>query len=225
MITREAIQSGTYLEHFERMPDMWSKQKLEQSLHETLAQRPGDCDEFWVFAYGSLMWNPLVHVEQVEVATLHDWHRAFCLHMTTGRASPEMPGRMLALEPGGQANGVVLRLPRADAEDELKLLWIREMILGSYVPTWAPVTLANGTRTHAIAFVANPVAEQYEPDSSIATVAPLIRSAAGAFGTNVEYLHRLINAMAQYDAHDSYLDSLADAIGAIPQEDVDSPAR
>jgi cation transport protein ChaC len=60
MLTRQAIDSGAYLENFETLPNLWTKAQIERSLEETLALRPDDARELWVFAYGSLMWNPLV---------------------------------------------------------------------------------------------------------------------------------------------------------------------
>ncbi|CAM2154759.1 Glutathione-specific gamma-glutamylcyclotransferase [Pararobbsia alpina] len=215
MFTRDTIESGKYIEHFDSLPDVWTPQQIKASLEQTLRQRPQQCDELWVFAYGSLMWNPVMQFDQSRLATLHDWHRSFCLHLTVGRGSPEAPGRMLALERGGVAHGVALRLHQANAEEELMVLWIREMVLGSYIPTWAPVTFEDGTHTHAIAFVANTQRQQYAHDSSIDTIAPLIHSASGAFGTNAEYLERLTTALAKHGIADPYLDALEAKLKAL----------
>jgi cation transport protein ChaC len=119
---------------------------------------------------------------------------------------------MLALRPGGHTHGVALKLPEASLDEELRLVWIREMVLGSYRPTWAPVTLDDGTQTHALAFVADASREQFEADSSVATVAPLIGSASGKFGTNAEYLFRLHAALNECGLHDPYIDALVDVL-------------
>jgi cation transport protein ChaC len=153
--------------------------------------------------------------DRKQVATLHGWHRSFCLRMDIGRASPEMPGRMLALESGGHAHGVALKLARATMEQELGLIWIREMVLGSYQPTWASVTLDNVTETHAIAFVANTSRDQYAADSCVSTVAPLVARASGKFGSNAEYLFKLHAALKEYGLQDSYIDELAGEIQRI----------
>ena len=34
----------------------------------------------WVFAYGSLMWNPGFAVRETQPARLHGFHRAFCIY-------------------------------------------------------------------------------------------------------------------------------------------------
>lgn len=212
MLTRQAIHSGAYLEHFESLPNLWSQERIEASLAETMRDRPADATDVWIFAYGSLIWNPTVNIDSQQAATLHDWHRSFCLRMVVGRGSPDKPGRMLALEAGGHTDGVALKLPHDAVNEELLLIWIREMVLGSYVPKWAPVTFNDGTRTHALAFVADTTRDQFESDSSVPTVAPLIASASGNLGTNVEYVHKLHAALDEYGLQDPYIDALSDAI-------------
>ncbi|CAB3794594.1 gamma-glutamylcyclotransferase [Paraburkholderia fynbosensis] len=151
----------------------------------------------------------MVEFEKRQVATLHGWHRSFCLRMVAGRASLNNPGRMLALQRGSHTQGVVLKLPEATLEEELGL---REMVLGSYQPTWAPVTLDDGTETHAIAFVADESREKFEADSCVETVAPLISAASGKFGSNTEYLLKLHEALSECSVEDRYIAELANAV-------------
>ena len=217
MLTRQAINSGEYLEHFESLPNLWTQERIDRSLAETLKRRPADALDVWVFAYGSLMWNPMVEFDRREVATLHEWHRSFCLRLIIGRGSEEHPGRMLALEPGGCTQGVALRLPQAKLDEELRLMWVREMVLGSYQPTWAPVTLNDGTQTHAIAFVADPGLDQFEADSRVATVAPIVSLASGMLGTNAEYLFKLQAALDELGLRDDYIEQLVGALMPISQ--------
>jgi glutathione-specific gamma-glutamylcyclotransferase len=216
MLTRQAIHSGEYLDHFESLPNLWTVDRIQSSLAETMKLRPAGTDNVWIFAYGSLMWNPMVHFDRRQVATLHGWHRSFCLRMEMGRASPEMPGRMLALESGGHAHGLALKLPLSTMEEELQLIWIREMVLGSYKPTWARVTLDDDTEMHAIVFVADTSRDQYAPDSCVTTVAPLVARAAGKFGSNAEYLFKLVAALSESSLRDPYIEELAGEVQRIP---------
>lgn len=210
MLTRQALDSGAYLEKFRSLPNLWTSERIEASLAETLKEQPACVNnDVWIFAYGSLMWNPMVDFDRRDVATLHEWHRSFCLSMTIGRGSPEMPGRMLALEAGGHTTGLALRLTPNTMREDLKAVWIREMVLGSYRPTWAPVTLECGIHTHAIAFVANTAGEQYRTDSCISAVAPLIAAATGQIGSNAEYVFRLYDSLSQCGLHDRYIEALA----------------
>jgi cation transport protein ChaC len=209
MLTRHAIDSGVYLKHFESMANLLPLEQIEASLEATMRLRPSDTDEVWVFGYGSLIWNPMVEFEQRRIATLRNWHRSFCLRMTAGRGNAECPGRMLALESGGTTLGLAMKLSSDTLYDELRRLWIREMVLGSYRPIWAVTLLDDGTERPSIAFVADTAIEQFQHDSSVETVAPLIGSASGKFGSNAEYLFLLRSALARYGLHDPYVDAIA----------------
>src|SRR5215468_1489994 len=61
---------------------------------------PEGCD-FWVFAYGSLMWRPGFQYIEARPALLKGYHRAFCIASTHYRGSPAQPGLVLGLERGG----------------------------------------------------------------------------------------------------------------------------
>jgi glutathione-specific gamma-glutamylcyclotransferase len=216
MLNRDAIRSGAFLESFSFLPPeiLWTQAKIDQSLAETMAKRPAG-EDVWVFAYGSLMWNPLSSYDQRVSATLDGWHRSFCIRLIAGRGTPQRPGRMLALEPGGHTQGVALRLAAETLEEELRILWIREMLTGAYTPTWTTVTLATGETQHALAFVANGCPRQYEADSSPATVSRLIAEAQGALGTNAEYVFRLRQALADCALGDTYIEEVAQALERI----------
>lgn len=213
MLNRDAITSGAYLQSFDSLPKelLWTLAQIDQSRLDTMARRPTTGD-VWVFAYGSLMWNPLTQHDERVLATLHGWHRSFCLRVIAGRGSADRPGRMLSLEPHGSTYGVALRLPRETVDEELRILWIREMVTGAYIPTWAPITLPDGETAMALAFVADPRKSQYEPDASVATIAPLMDGASGAFGTNAEYVFKLQHALADCGISDAYIDDIAAAL-------------
>lgn len=210
MLNRNAISSGAYLESFYSLPPelLWTQAQIDASLAQTLQRRPHDGD-VWVFAYGSLMWNPISAFDSRRIATLHGWHRSFCIRLIAGRGTPEQPGRMLSLEAGGSTQGVALRLSSDTLGEELRILWIREMVTGAYRPTWAPVTLDDGTQVSAIAFVAEPDGLQYEADARAASIAPLMAVATGLFGSNAEYVFQLQRALSACGLRDPYIDELA----------------
>lgn len=213
MLTRHSIVSGAYLDSFDTLPPnlRWSTERIEQSMADTLRARPQD-SALWVFAYGSLIWNPMLEFAERRNATLIGWHRSFCVRIIAGRAHPETPGRMLAVEPGGSTQGLAFRLDDVSASDELRVMWIREMVTGSYAPTWAPVTLDDGLTVMAIVFVANPSSAQYEANVSVEHIAPMIAAASGPFGSNADYVCQLQAALREMDAHDSYVHALAETL-------------
>ncbi|MEQ8805085.1 MAG: gamma-glutamylcyclotransferase, partial [Rhodospirillales bacterium] len=46
----------------------------------------------WVFAYGSLMWNPGFAFTDRQSAELDGFHRAFCIYSHHYRGTPARPG-------------------------------------------------------------------------------------------------------------------------------------
>src|SRR5579864_5207113 len=149
MLTKKFLRSKTYLDMFCGLPEnvRWSKARIDESMKTTLQGRPQG--PIWVFAYGSLMWNPQLELIDVRRGTLRGWHRSFCLRTLAGRGSLATPARMLSLEPGGETSGLALCLDRRFQEEELAMLWAREMPTGAYVPTWASVDLLDGRVVHA----------------------------------------------------------------------------
>ena len=220
ILTRERLLDGS-LRQVLPMPAhlVWSDAQLARSLSETLTCQPGRADgdrPIWVFAYGSLIWNPLIATDAQCNATLAGWRRSFCMCTVAGRGRPEQPGRMLSLQPGGVTQGVALRVPPDQAAHELTLLWRREMGMGSYRPTWVELALEDGGAVQAIAFVANPTPPSHEPDDSVATVARRIAVACGAFGPNVDYLTALHAALQARGLHDAYVDAVMEAVRSLP---------
>ena len=207
------ISSGQYLEHFKSIPEhvRWTPAQIEQSMRETMDAR-ADTGDLWIFGYGSLIWNPVFQVEMQHKAILEGWHRSFCLRTIAGRSSPQLPGRMLSLEPGGRTEGVALRLPACALEDELPILWIREMPTGAYRPIWSPIAMEDGTRPTALVFVADQHHPLYEPNAAVGSVAAFVASAYGPLGTNAEYLFKLKESLASWNVADSYIDNLVDAV-------------
>jgi cation transport protein ChaC len=99
---RQNLKDGSYRSSLAIPAHLsWSPEQIEQSLDDMLRNRP-EGGPTWVSAYGSLMWNPAIEFDVQRVGVLEGWHRSFCIRSVSGRGSPEHPGRMLALEPGGQ---------------------------------------------------------------------------------------------------------------------------
>ncbi|ABC23573.1 ChaC-like protein [Rhodospirillum rubrum ATCC 11170] len=170
-----------------------SPAELDASLEETLAHRPGGGD-VWLFAYGSLIWNPAFHFAERQVGTVRGWHRRFCLSSTLGRGTPDCPGLVLGLDRGGACRGVAFRIPAALVRAELAVVWCREMLTASYTPRWARVSLG-GTRVPAIVFTINRADPHYAPGLDDATVAARLAVARGEFGAASDYLFNTLRAL------------------------------
>jgi len=187
---------------------LWSPEQRSASLAATLAARP-DQGPIWLFGYGSLIWNPAFEYEEAVPATLEGWHRDFCLRLTAGRGTACHPGRMLGLTAGGETTGLVFRLTDNGLEDELALVWKREMITGCYLPTWCPLMLDDGRQVNALVFIMDSEHPLYEADSSAEIIAPLIAAASGPLGSNAQYLFSLEQSLEERGMWDEGVAELA----------------
>jgi cation transport protein ChaC len=59
--------------------------------------------DLWIFAYGSLMWDPALHIVEIRPATLGGFYRRFCLKIEIGRGSKDKPALMAALDRAANA--------------------------------------------------------------------------------------------------------------------------
>jgi glutathione-specific gamma-glutamylcyclotransferase len=110
----------------------------------------------WIFAYGSLIWNPEVDFEIAELGKVFGKHRNFCIQSTMYRGTPECPGVVLGLDQGGSCIGMAFKLRRSTRKRSLELLYRREMPNRIYKPTLVNVHLqTTGLRIKALTFAAN----------------------------------------------------------------------
>ena len=174
-----------------------------------------------MFGYGSLIWNPLFHYEERRRATLRGFHRRFCLWSIMGRGSPDRPGLVLGLDNGGACCGLAYRLPAGKAVEELKLLWRREMVVGSYAPRWARVETAPGEgdrrcveELRALTFVVNHAHPNYAGRLASDVVAQALASARGHLGSSADYLFHTVDALAAHGLRDLHLEELRDRVQA-----------
>lgn len=190
-----------------------SDAEQEASLRELLDGHPRNAD-VWLFGYGSLVWNPIVHFEERLVARLHGYHRSFCLWSYVNRGSLQKPGLVLGLDRGGSCCGVAFRIAGRHAADELRLLWRREMVLGSYSPRWAKVDAGRET-LQAIAFFVRRDHPNYAGKLPLETVVKTLISARGQLGTPAEYLLETVRGLNRHGVRDAYLLELRRRVFAV----------
>ena len=168
------------------------------------APRPG---RIWVFAFGSLIWNPAFHFVERRTARIHGFHRQFCLWARAGRGSPERPGLMLSLESGGSCTGVAYRLARRAAATELDVIWRREMFTMAYRPVWTTARTRGGPEP-VIAFSANREHERYAPGLEAAVGARHLATGAGPLGRCCDYLFDTVKHLRELGIRDRRLEAL-----------------
>ncbi|MEN9775233.1 MAG: hypothetical protein RL322_2303 [Pseudomonadota bacterium] len=150
---------------------------------------PADVTTDWVFAYGSLIWNPEFEFEHSERARLCGYHRAFCISSTRYRGTPEDPGVVLGLDHGGSCVGLAYRLQAQTRSDALVGLFAREMPSVTdrvYLPRVVRVELASGTPACALAFIADRDSPRYERLTS-EEVLRRLSCCEGSRGPNRDY--------------------------------------
>lgn len=190
---------------------VWSDAEIEADLDAKLAQHPAGQDA-WLFGYGSLMWNPAIAYAESRPATVHGWHRRFCLWLHIGRGSPDNPGLMLALDRGGRCAGLLLRIPAAQARDELLLAWRRELFTGAYCSRWVTAHTAEGP-VRAATFVANRAHPRYAGRLDDAAVVARLAHARGPLGSCAAYLDATLGALHAAGLRDRTLERLHRQVG------------
>jgi cation transport protein ChaC len=189
------------------------------SLEQTLARCPPG-EEVWVFAYGSLMWNPALEFAESSTCLVQGWHRSFCFWTPLGRGTPELPGLMLALERGGECEGMAYRLAPHQVGSELAILWNREMLAGYYRPQWVPATLRDGRTVTAVAFEVDTGHCQYCGDLPIEKQAHHIAFAEGRRGACRDYLANTAAHARALGIHDPYIEDMVARVAHLRGEDV-----
>jgi cation transport protein ChaC len=149
--------------------------------------RWGGARDLWVFGYASLIWRPEFEFEEHRAAAVHGWHRALRMRSRVNRGTPERPGLVFALVPGGSCRGVVYRIGRERAESELERLWAREMPTGVYDPRWLPCRTPEGT-VEALGFTLSRRSPNYVSTLSDDELLHVLRGASGRYGTTLQYL-------------------------------------
>ena len=206
VLNRQALESKLLhqlLAHPELNLKIWSDEELLTSIRQTLQQK--STDQFWVFAYGSLIWNPLFEYLERRVVTLDGWQRQFCLLAPVGRGTIDNPGLVLGLKPGKSCQGIAYRLPiDQHLESELLLLWRREMVVGSYIPTWVTVQ-NNGQKIEVLAFMVNSQHPVYVDDLSVEKTVESLATATGILGSSAEYLDCTVQGLSAEGIEDRSL--------------------
>jgi cation transport protein ChaC len=217
-LTRELLLDGRLADMIARAsPEVRVLTEAERraSLHAVLGARPERGSGIWLFAYGSLIWNPTIRITAQRPARVHGWHRAFCLTARAGRGTPDNPGLLLGLRPGGDCLGAVLRVPEDGLERELDVLWRREMVTGSYTPRWLPAEAADGTALPpALAFTIDDTSHGYAGDLPEAEVVERLATAGGELGTCAEYLFRTTEGLHRMGIRDPALERIAALVQA-----------
>jgi cation transport protein ChaC len=180
-------------------------QAIARGILRALPQDQG----LWVFAAGSLIWNPRMVVAERRTAYVQGWRRAFCIQDRRRRGSPSRPGLMMAMAEGGACRGVALRMdPGDDAEAALVSLLQKEP------PVPPPLVTAETDQgpVQAIVFAVDASYPIYCPEPTMPQLADLQARAVGYGGTMAEYLLNTVIELEKVGIHDPHLWELQDQV-------------
>ncbi len=146
---------------------------------------------FWVFGYGSLIWQPEFTYSKKHIATLQGYARSFCMWSIHHRGTEDEPGLVLALDEHDQANcrGVAFFIEAEHAVKAIADLRERELVSSAYLEMFLPVVLDNGEKVEAVSYVVNRDHVQYCGGMPLEEQAQVISRAVGGRGPNTEYLY------------------------------------
>lgn len=162
----------------------------------------------WVFAYGSLMWNPGFEFQERRAARLDGFHRAFCIYSHHYRGTPARPGLVLGLDVGGSCRGIALRFAPDARDAVVAYLNERELTGYAYRPAVVAAQIEDGRRVAAYTFVTDPAHGQYAGDLGPDRSAELIMAASGHSGLNRDYLMNTLNQLESLGFRDDDLHEL-----------------
>jgi len=151
----------------------------------------------WVFAYGSLMWNPGFSHEQSRTAQIHGYHRALCVWSWVHRGTEACPGLVFGLDLGGSCVGMAHRVAAADRDATATYLYERELVTHVYKAVVRRIRVDGVGIVPALTFVVDRRHPQYAEKRSPAEAARTIRDARGRSGPNPDYF---ADALAHLDA-------------------------
>jgi cation transport protein ChaC len=166
-------------------------------------------EDIYIFAYGSLLWNPTVDYEDEFLAKVYGFHRSFCMKTNLGRGSFKNPGLMLGLDKGGSCQGSAFKLRNSEAIKNIDILFRREMVTGAYKPKLLKTILVNGRKVLSLAFTVDKKHKNYFQDKEIQTKAKMISNAHGFLGSCEEYFQNTLESLSELNIVDSEMTAIS----------------
>ncbi len=116
----------------------------------------------------------------------------FCLWIEGNRGSEEKPGLMLAIDDGGNCEGLAFRIQAEKLDHETFVLFRREILFSSYHPTWLSLDAADGP-IEALGFVANQDHEMIIPSIPLHDQAKMGSRAGGSLAPALNIYQTLMS--------------------------------
>ncbi len=171
-----------------------------------------DMDEFWVFGYGSLMWNPGFPYVERQAARVHGFRRSLCIWSTAHRGTVDQPGLVMGLDRGGSCRGMAFKVDDRDRDDALDYLRKRELITNVYMERIVPIGLPDGRRVNSVTYVVDRQHPQYAGSLGVEEAAAVVLRSHGQSGPNDAYVLNTVTQLKQMGIRDLWLEAVGDAV-------------
>jgi cation transport protein ChaC len=171
-------------------------------------------EDLWVFAYGSLMWQPGFAFEERRHARLVGAHRALCVYSFVHRGTPDRPGVVLGLDRGGNCRGIAYRVAGAKRSDTIDYLREREQVTMVYRESWRRVWLDDDPQlsVHALCYMVDRGHHQYAGRLTMAEQLRLARQGHGRSGACREYVLAAVKELEALGCRDAELHMLGERL-------------
>jgi glutathione-specific gamma-glutamylcyclotransferase len=173
-----------------------------------------DVDDFWVFAYGSLMWRPGFPFAERRTARVHGYHRALRVVSWRHRGTAERPGLVLGLDRGGACLGRAYRVEAAEVDAVVAYLDEREMDNDVYLAMGLQARLDDGRRIKAYGFIVNRDHFQYAGDIGLDETVALVLQGQGESGACLDYVRSTVTHLDELGIGDGPLHQILAAAEA-----------
>lgn len=173
----------------------------------------GGGDDLWIFGYGSLIWRPDFDFSERRMGRVFGWHRALKMWSTINRGTPQTPGLVFGMLPGGSCQGMVFRIAREHGHGVLEKLWQREMVNAVYDPRWLQCRTEQGP-VKALAFTLSRHSPNHTGELQPEEYRRIFREARGIYGSTRDYALSTFRELQRMGIHDRALQRLLHHAGA-----------
>ena len=174
-------------------------------------------EDFWVFAYGSLMWRPgFDHLER-RSARLIGAHRALCVYSFVHRGTPEKPGLVLGLDRGGNCRGIAYRVAGSSRAATIDYLRAREQATMVYREAWRRIWLDDDPKlsVQALCYMVDRGHQQYAGRLGVTEQLHYVRQGHGRSGNNRDYVLATVKEIEAQGYRDPELHRLAELLKGV----------
>jgi len=164
--------------------------------------------DFWVFGYGSLMWNPGFEFIEQRRASINGLHRSLCVYSWVHRGTRENPGLVFGLDEGGSCEGVAYKISSDLRPAVINYLRERELVTNVYHEIWSDIVLIDGSTTNSLVYAVDREHAQYAGNLSHDEQLAIVETAVGNSGVNRDYVINTVQQLLDHNIRDVALERL-----------------